>query len=67
MIEEPRVVNITRYILVEEDTAGGIPILSKTGLNIEPPPSPRAPETQPPAKATKTSLLTTSGENLRSL
>jgi len=66
-MEEPSVVKRTRYIPVEEDTAGGIPMLSKTGLKIAPPPSPRAPETHPPAKATVTSLLTMSGENLRSL
>jgi len=67
VIEEPRVVNMTRYMPVDEETAGGIPMLSKTGLKIAPPPRPRAPDTQPPANATVTSLLTMSGENLRSL
>lgn len=52
---------------VDEDTPGGIPILSKTGLKMAPPPRPKAPETQPPAKAINTSLLITFGENLRSL
>ena len=66
-MEEPKVVNITRYMPVEEETAGGIPILNKTGLKIAPPPSPRAPETQPPTNATETKLFTTLGENLRSL
>lgn len=67
MIEDPIVVNITRYIPVEEDTDGGIPMLSKSGLNMAPPPSPRAPEIHPPAKDARTSFLTMSGENLRSL
>jgi len=60
-------VNITKYMPVEDETAGGIPILSRTGLKIAPPPKPRAPLTQPPINATETSLLTTYGENLRSL
>ena len=67
MIEEPRVVNITKYMPVEDVTAGGMPKLKNTGLNIAPPPSPRAPETHPPAKATATSFLTMLGEYLRSL
>jgi hypothetical protein len=57
----------TRYMPVVDATAGGIPIERSTGLKIEPPPRPNAPETQPPMKATDTSLLTTLGENLRSL
>ena len=67
MIDEPRVVNMTRYIPVDEETAGGIPILRSTGLKMAPPPRPRAPDTQPPANATVTNLLTMLGENLRSL
>lgn len=67
MTEEPRVVNITRYIPVEEETEGGMPMLSRTGLKMAPPPRPRAPETQPPMKATVTRRRTMSGENLRSL
>lgn len=58
---------MTRYMPVEEATAGGIPMLRRTGLKIAPPPRPSAPETQPPAKATRTNLLITFGENLRSL
>ena len=58
---------MTKYIPVEEETAGGIPILNITGLNIAPPPSPKAPETHPPTKATETNLLTTGGENFISL
>lgn len=58
---------MTRYIPVEEATEGGIPMLKRTGLKMAPPPKPRAPETQPPIKATVTNLRTTSGENLRSL
>ena len=66
-MDEPKVVNMTRYMPVEEATEGGMPMLKSTGLKIAPPPSPRAPETQPPTNATVTSLLTMFGENLRSL
>ena len=66
-MEEPRVVNMTRYMPVEEATEGGMPMLKRTGLKIALPPRPRAPDTQPPTKATETSLLTMFGENLRSL
>lgn len=67
MIVEPRVVNMTRYIPVEPETDGGIPILKSTGLKMAPPPRPRAPETQPPTKPKRTSRLTISGASLRSL
>ena len=67
VIEEPKVVNMTRYMPVDDATEGGMPMLRSTGLNMAPPPSPRAPDTQPPMKATVTSLRTTLGENLRSL
>lgn len=39
------------YLLVDAAGDGAIPIPIKIGLNIEPPPNPRAPETQPPKKA----------------
>lgn len=36
---------------MEAAGAGAIPSPKRTGLNIEPPPSPKAPETHPPMKA----------------
>ena len=47
---------IIMYIPVALATLGGHPKLSKSGLKIEPPPSPRAPETQPPTNEKVTSL-----------
>ncbi len=67
VIDDPKVVNMTRYIPVEDATEGGIPILRSTGLKIAPPPSPRAPDTQPPIKATVTRRRTMLGENFKSL
>ena len=66
-MDEPKVVNMTRYMPVEEATEGGIPMLRSTGLKMATPPRPRAPETHPPMKATVTRRRTTLGENLRSL
>ena len=65
--DEPKVVNMTRYMPVDDATEGGMPMLRSTGLKMAPPPRPRAPETQPPMKATVTKRRTTFGENLRSL
>ena len=48
--------NIIKYIPVAEETYAGTPILIKTGLKIAPPPSPKAPDIQPPSKASKISL-----------
>jgi hypothetical protein len=42
--------NIIMYMPVAEATFGGTPILKSRGLNIAPPPNPRAPETHPPKK-----------------
>ena len=67
VIVAPNDVNITRYIPVEPETEGGIPILTKTGLKMAPPPSPNDPEIHPPIKATVTNLLITLKESLRSL
>jgi len=39
-----------RYMPVAEDTFGGTPKLSNSGLKITPPPSPSAPATHPPPK-----------------
>jgi hypothetical protein len=47
---------IIMYIPVALATLGGHPKLSKSGLKMEPPPSPRAPETHPPIKENATSL-----------
>ena len=48
MVLEAAVEYKMRYIPVEEDTEGGTPIERSKGLNMTPPPSPRAPDTQPP-------------------
>lgn len=50
MSEEAPVENMIMYIPVAEATLGGTPMLRSRGLKIEPPPSPSAPETQPPKK-----------------
>jgi hypothetical protein len=57
-IEEPRVENMIINMPVDEATEGATPMLSKRGLKIAPPPSPRAPDTQPPIKEKRTSLKT---------
>lgn len=48
------------YIPVADATFGGTPIERRSGLKIEPPPSPRAPETQPPTNEKMRSLNMTS-------
>ena len=63
---ELRVEKRIMYIPVPEATEGGTPILSKSGLNIAPPPKPNAPETHPPIVANMTSLVTVLFVNLRS-
>ena len=55
-MEEPAVENMIIYMPVEEATAGGTPRLSRRGLKMAPPPSPRAPETHPPSRAKITNL-----------
>lgn len=45
------------YIPVEDATLGGQPKLSNKGLNIEPPPKPKAPDTQPPRNENTRSLI----------
>ena len=42
--------NMIMYIPVDDATFVGKPMLSSKGLNIAPPPRPKAPETQPPKK-----------------
>jgi hypothetical protein len=42
--------NVTKYILVDDDTLGGTFSFKSNGLNMDPPPRPRAPATQPPRK-----------------
>lgn len=41
---------VIRYAPVAEATLGGIPKVNKIGLNTTPPPSPKAPATNPPKK-----------------
>ena len=52
---------------VEEETEGGTPILSITGLKMAPPPRPSAPDTHPPKNAYIVSLLTTVGTYIKSV
>ena len=56
MPEDAAVEYIIMYIPVADETAGGTPMLSRRGLKIAPPPSPKAPETHPPQKAKITNL-----------
>ena len=53
MTDEANVENIIMYMPVEVETVGGTPSSIMSGLNTLPPPSPKAPETQPPMKAKK--------------
>lgn len=61
--EEKRIM----YIPVADATEGNTPRLKSNGLNIVPPPKPRAPDMKPPKKAKTTNLRTTIIVNLRSL
>jgi hypothetical protein len=61
--EEKRIM----YIPVAEATEGNTPKLKRSGLNIAPPPNPRAPDINPPKNANTTNLNRTMGLNLRSL
>lgn len=56
-ILEPALENMIMYIPVEDDTDGETPMLSRTGLNMAPPPKPSAPATHPPTNAKKRSFL----------
>lgn len=51
MTDEAKVDNIIMYMPVDVDTAGGTPKAIMRGLNILPPPKPRAPLINPPQKA----------------
>lgn len=55
------------YIPVADATFGGTPIDNKSGLKMEPPPSPRAPETHPPTKEKTMSLTNCQPSSLTSL
>jgi len=55
------------YMPVAEDTGGGTPMLRSKGLNIAPPPKPRAPDTHPPIRAKNSSFESVDLVNLRSL
>ncbi len=59
--------NKIMYIPVADATEGKIPRLSNKGLNIAPPPSPSAPDINPPRKANVTNLKSTLRCNFRSL
>ena len=48
--------NIIMYIPVAELTFGETPILIRIGLKIDPPPYPRAPDTNPPTNPKRISL-----------
>lgn len=55
------------YIPVAEATEGKIPRLNNRGLNMAPPPSPRAPDINPPRNANVTNLKSIPVCSLRSL
>ena len=57
----------TRYMLVAEETAGGIPMFNRIGLKIVPPPRPKAPEINPPTNPRVTNYITVFPVNLMSL
>jgi hypothetical protein len=46
------------YIPVAAATYGGVPMLNNIGLKIEPPPSPKAPEINPPKRPRKSNFVT---------
>ena len=54
------------YIPVDEATLGGTPKLRSRGLKIDPPPRPKAPETQPPMNEIEISFTIFSPSNLTS-
>ena len=49
--------NITMYIPVAPDTFGCTPSAKRHGLNMQPPPIPSAPDTQPPKKLIVSNLI----------
>jgi hypothetical protein len=59
--------NKIMYIPVADATEGYTPRLKRSGLKIAPPPSPRAPDINPPKNAKVTNLRRTERSNLRSL
>lgn len=48
---------VTRYNPEAEDTTGGSPSVSSTGLKMTPPPRPSAPERVPPKKPSDRSVI----------
>lgn len=58
---------MTKYIPVDEETFGGTPIPIRYGLNMVPPPRPRAPATNPPKKPKVRIFLNPAPSNTRSL
>lgn len=59
--------NVIIYIPVADETFGGTPIANRRGLNITPPPRPRAPATHPPKKPKHKTFLRTFPSKTRSL
>ena len=53
---DEKAANITIYIALDETTFGGTPRLNNSGLYIELPESPRAPEAHPPKNEKHISL-----------
>lgn len=49
--------NVIKYIPVADDTFGGTPIESNSGLKMTPPPRPSAPATHPPVKPRNSTFL----------
>lgn len=66
MILEPEVEKRIIYIPVADATQGNTPKLNNRGLNMAPPPSPRAPDMKPPRKANVTNFKSMGSESLRS-
>lgn len=58
---------VIRYMPVAEETFGGTPICKRRGLKMTPPPSPRAPATQPPPNPKQRTFTRTLPWNKRSL
>ncbi len=67
MTLDPEVEKRIMYIPVAEATDGGTPMLSRRGLNIAPPPRPKAPLTHPPRNANITNLSKADWVNMMSV
>ena len=67
MTLEPEVENRIMYIPVADATQGWTPKLSNRGLKMAPPPSPKAPDMNPPRNANVTNLKRTDAFSRKSL